>query len=162
MKIVKDCIMCELARQRTGLVLDTQYWHVVVSYDQGYFGRCLVIAHAHKPSLSMLSDSEWWEFNRIAPILEHATKTAFGATNFNWECLMNDAFQAKRPLPHVHWHFRPRYRQPVEFEGQTFADPSFGHRADPNHRRRIEPEQQNVIAVALKGPLDSPLRRPFI
>lgn len=39
---------------------------------------------------------------------------------------MNDAYQEAEPLPHVHWHVRPRYRQPVSFQGREFADPEFG------------------------------------
>ena len=46
---------------------------------------------------------------------------------FNWSCLMNDAFKDSSPKPQVHWHFRPRYENPVEIGGHVFKDSNFGH-----------------------------------
>lgn len=155
---VAGCEICALAQQKTGLVLDTHCWHVVVSYDQGYFGRCLVVAKNHVPSVALLRDIEFEELKEVMRIMEHAIRDAFGADLVNWECLMNHSFRQEPAQPHVHWHLRPRYRQPVEFDGRIYLDPNFGDRADPKHRLRVEPRDQNRIAAALKPHL----RRPFV
>ena len=39
---------------------------------------------------------------------------------------MNSSYLKDHPDPHVHWHFIPRYKQIIEFEGITFEDPCFG------------------------------------
>ena len=59
--------------------------------------------------------------------LENLFKETFNATMFNWSCLMNDAFKDSSPKPQVHWHFRPRYENPVEIGGHVFKDSNFGH-----------------------------------
>ena len=48
---------------------------------------------------------------------------------FNWSCLMNNAYQVSPAKPQVHWHFRARYENTVNFAGQMFTDPNFGHHA---------------------------------
>ena len=40
---------------------------------------------------------------------------------------MNDAYKLNPAEPQVHWHFRPRYENPVEVSGNVFKDPNFGH-----------------------------------
>lgn len=77
--------------------------------------------------MSDLTEDEWLDFAKLAKKMESGFKAVFGATMFNWACLMNNAYQEKDPKPHVHWHFRPRYQAPVEFSNMKFEDNEFGH-----------------------------------
>jgi diadenosine tetraphosphate (Ap4A) HIT family hydrolase len=53
---------------------------------------------------------------------------------------MNADYLKENPDPHIHWHFIPRYRHKVEFEGLTFDDQYFGSM----HPRPIKEVPGNV------------------
>ncbi len=40
---------------------------------------------------------------------------------------MNSAYRVDPPNPEVHWHFIPRYKDKIIFEGLEFIDPDFGY-----------------------------------
>lgn len=107
--------------------MDTKHWIVKVSDDANQPGRCYVTLKEHQPSLSDLADEQRADFWLLVEKMEKAAKNAFGATMCNWACLMNDAFQEEPHNPHVHWHFRPRYEQPLTVAGKEFKDNEFGH-----------------------------------
>jgi diadenosine tetraphosphate (Ap4A) HIT family hydrolase len=103
-------------------------FHKIVLYAEGqlYLGRAVVLLKTNKASLSHLSIEEWDDFGSVARVYENAVKNCFNATYFNWGCFMNDFFKNKPYQPHVHWHVRPRYENPIEFEGIKFIDEVFG------------------------------------
>ena len=108
------------------LIFETEFWQVVLSSNQLYLGRCRVELKRPCKDLSSLNQNEIVDFFDIVKKLESVLKSTFGATMFNWTCLMNNAYQDDTPKPQVHWHFRPRYKNRVDFAGQTFIDTQFG------------------------------------
>jgi diadenosine tetraphosphate (Ap4A) HIT family hydrolase len=58
---------------------------------------------------------------------------------------MNNAYQNTPPDPHVHWHVWPRYRNPVELEGEAFVDEYFGHYLSLDKKRSVSPELRRMI-----------------
>ena len=123
------------------LIYQTKLWKVIIVSDQAYLGRCYVTLKRHCGDLAELEPQEWSDFIEVVKKLESALKKSFNATMFNWTCLMNNAYQNDPPNPHVHWHFRPRYNHKVEFAGEIFEDPEFGH----HYSRERKQEIPNVI-----------------
>lgn len=109
------------------IVLETQYWKIVLIPNQLYLGRSVLVLKRPCGDLADLSQTEVLDFFELVKKLQNALKLAFGATMFNWECLMNNAYLSNPAKPQVHWHFRARYKNTVEFGGQEFSDPNFGH-----------------------------------
>ena len=124
---MKRCDGCEASEKDEDFVFQTEFWNVFLAPDQRYLGRCYVSLKRHCGSLTDLRDEEWMDFKELVKRLEGALRKSFGATLFNWGCLMNNAFQEKPYNPHVHWHFRPRYEHEVRFADETFIDKEFGH-----------------------------------
>ena len=87
--------------------------------------------------LSGLKDGEWGDLARVVKKMESALRKAFNPTHFNWGCLMNSSYQEDPPSPHLHWHFIPRYREPVEFRGEKFDDPCFGMSTMHDRRKMV-------------------------
>ena len=122
---MKDCEICPIIETHNGgedvQVLQTEYWRAVLDADQRTLGKMFVTLLDHKESISELSDDEWRDLHEIMKRLEDSVKRAFGPSHFNWQCLMNNAVVTDEPT-HVHWHFHPRYKAPVEFDGEIFYD----------------------------------------
>jgi diadenosine tetraphosphate (Ap4A) HIT family hydrolase len=128
-----NCEICELAEQSRSRVMEGVYWNVIVSRDQLYLGRCMVVLKRHCPTLSDLTLHEVADWHEIVRKLEYALLKTFEPNLFNWACLMNDAYKSAHPDPHVHWHVRPRYSEPVNFSGKIFTDPDFAHHYGRGH-----------------------------
>ncbi|MDP3741903.1 MAG: HIT family protein [Candidatus Micrarchaeota archaeon] len=104
----------------------------------------------HAGSIPELSQEEWADLFEIMKKFENAAKKAFGATSINWTCLMNHAYKLKPYNPHVHWHPRPRYAQPIEFSGETFTDEKFGrHYEAIDANRKLSDEFRKAIESEL-------------
>lgn len=108
------------------LIVETKYWFILLAPDQKNLGTCVIALKRHEGDLGKLNNEEWQDFSKIVTNLQAALKKAFNSTMFNWGCLMNASYIKEQPDPHVHWHFIPRYKERVEFEGLTFEDPCFG------------------------------------
>lgn len=101
-----------------------------------------------------LTPEEWLDFAKLSKKIETSFKKAFGATMFNWACLMNNAYQEKNPKPHVHWHLWPRYSKPVVIQGIKFEDKEFGHHYVPMTNNPLPPEIENLLIVKTKKALE--------
>ncbi|MFZ2522192.1 MAG: HIT family protein [Minisyncoccia bacterium] len=109
------------------LVFETPYWKVILVPQQLYLGRSVVVLKRECGDLADLNKDEIFDFFEVVKKLENLFKETFKATMFNWACLMNNAYQIPFPKPQVHWHFRPRYKDPIEVDSLVFKDPNFGH-----------------------------------
>lgn len=145
----KACEVCAILPTNTPL-LETNKWAVSLAPNQADLGRCYVTLKEHKGDMAELTSEEWLEFADIAKTLEGAIRKAFGADLFNWSCLMNNAFQVSPALPHVHWHLRPRYAQPVIFEGTEFIDPLFGYHYDSKLLRKLDGKTMDKMREEIK------------
>lgn len=135
------------------LIYQTKFWKIDLSDNQYYLGRCYVSLKRQCPALSQLSKEEILDFLEIVKKLEPALKKAFGATMFNWTCLMSNAYKINPPNPHVHWHFMPRYNYKVEFEGLIFEDKEFAHHYDNNAKKQVSEELMKKIIKRIKESL---------
>jgi diadenosine tetraphosphate (Ap4A) HIT family hydrolase len=108
------------------LLFETEHWLVLLAPDQRNLGTCVVALKRQEKELSGLNMDEWSDLSLIVKNMELSVKKAFQATMFNWGCLMNSAYRDDPPTPHLHWHFIPRYQNPVHFMNKTFYDPCFG------------------------------------
>lgn len=124
-----ECPYCrKLEAYNFGTYLDqTKHWIIFLAPNQSNLGTCVIALNRHHGTLTGLNSEEWEEFVQLVERMENAVKKAFHSTLVNWGCLMNSFYMENKPDPHLHWHFIPRYRNPVEFAGHTFEDPHFGY-----------------------------------
>ena len=103
--------------------------------------------------LSELNEGEFLELKTIIDKLENAITAAFGATHFNWTCLMNNYYKPKNigKPKQLHWHLWPRYKETVHFEGEIFRDEVFGHHYDKT--------KEKLVSAALLEKIGERLRR---
>ena len=102
-----------------------KYWDVIfVDWCQEFVGDCII--SSNKESLSELTKDEWVELGTIEKELERVSKKLFGATIFNFACLMNNAYRDNE-TPHVHFHFIPRYRNELKLFNKVYKDRHFGY-----------------------------------
>lgn len=139
---------------KTYLLFETEYWSVYLGFCQRYLGRSIVKLKRDCGDLADISENELLDFLQIVKRLEATLRRTFGATMFNWTCLMNNAYQSENPNPKVHWHFRPRYRDPVLFQGKTFYDKEFGHHyvrdeEDRNEQTKMLEKIANKLSLEL-------------
>ena len=102
-----------------------KYWDVVFGdWCQEYIGYSII--SSHKETLSDLTSEEWQELGMLEKELERVCKKVFGATMFNFSCLMNNAYRDNEK-PHVHYHFMPRYKEPIKIFNKEYIDRHFGY-----------------------------------
>jgi diadenosine tetraphosphate (Ap4A) HIT family hydrolase len=151
-----NCYFCENAAvANSQLIFESTHWRVVLHEEQAYLGRSTVVAKCHRTALAELSEEEWQDFRHVVRKLEAAVKAGLGATLCNWSCLMNSAYLITPPIPHVHWHFRPRYDHAVEMFGYRFIDPEFGHHYDRDRTAKVSEGLRAEIVMRIKGSMDS-------
>lgn len=148
-----QCDICDLLKNDTTLIFQTDHWKVFLMDEQSYLGRSVVSLKRHAGSLPDLSEEEWIDFKKVVERLEKAIRKTFDAQVFNWGCLMNNAFRKVPFNPHVHWHVRPRYKSKVIFAGKTFEDPDFGEHYNRDRKETVSPEILNQIVRAFKNHL---------
>lgn len=132
------------------IIFETDYWKVVLATNQSYLGRSVIYLKRCAGALSELTKDEIIDFLEVARKLENAMKKSFNSTMFNWACLMNNAYQEAIPKPQVHWHFRPRYKEKVEFSGLVFEDTEFGYHYDSKRKLEVSEEIINRITKKIK------------
>lgn len=100
-------------------------WDVIFGvWCQDHPGYCIV--GNNKESLSELTSDDWIELGKIEKELERVCKKVFGATMFNFACLMNNAYRDNEK-PKVHYHFVPRYKEKLKLFGKVYKDKHFGY-----------------------------------
>lgn len=147
---MKECHYCE-GLDKYSLLLETRHHNVLVADEQSSLGRCVIALKRHAESLSDITQDEQLDFFDIIKNLEGAITKAFGANMFNLVCMMNSSYQTNPPVPHVHWHLRPRYDHDVKFAGITFSDPDFGHHYSLTRKKHAdEPLIKQIVAEIKK------------
>ena len=133
------------------LIGETTYWLIILAPDQRNLGTCVVALKREETELSGLNPDEWADLLNTVQKLEHAVKKAFNANMFNWACLMNSSYLRDPPTAHLHWHFIPRYKSSLVFQGKTFEDPCFGMSTmhDRGRSFKLSEELKNKIKVEI-------------
>ncbi len=133
------------------ILFETKFWKVILSDEQSYLGRCVILLKRDCEELSNITSEEILDFHKhIVKKLESTFKKAFNATMFNWSCLMNNAYQKEYPKPYVHWHFRPRYNHDIKFAGEVFQDPDFAHHYNRKRKNHTKKEILKKISDEVK------------
>ncbi|MGZ7135881.1 MAG: HIT family protein [Methanobacterium sp.] len=131
------------------VMFETPYWIIFLAPSQSNIGTCVVALKRHYGTLDGLKNEEWLDFADVVKKLEYSLKKSFNATMFNWGALMNADYLMKNPDPHIHWHFIPRYRNKVIFEGLIFDDKYFGS-MHPRPFREVSHEIRKKIIEKIK------------
>jgi diadenosine tetraphosphate (Ap4A) HIT family hydrolase len=102
-----------------------KYFEVVFEdWCQEFPGACII--SGHKECLGDMTSDEWQELGILEKELERVCKKVFGATMFNFACLMNNAYRDNEK-PHVHFWFVPRYRNELKLFNKVYKDKHFGY-----------------------------------
>ena len=102
-----------------------KYFNVVFGeWCQEFVGYCIL--SSDKEALSDLEPEAWEELGKLEKELERVCKKVFGATMFNFACLMNNAYRDDEK-PHVHYHFVPRYKSELKLFNKIYKDKHFGY-----------------------------------
>lgn len=102
-----------------------KYWNVIFGeWCQEFPGYCII--GNDKESLSELEPEAWVELGQIEKELERVCTKLFGATMFNFACLMNNAYRDDEK-PMVHYHFIPRYKNKLNIFDKIYKDKHFGY-----------------------------------
>ena len=131
-------------------IFESTYWEVNLSRDQLYLGRAYVDCKTKRGSLSELTEEEFFDLHAVIKKYESLLKKTFGATLFNWACLMNHAYREKPYTPQVHFHVRPRYERGVQVNDLVFNDPNFGdhyHLQDSASNRVSEETFAKILSI---------------
>lgn len=100
-------------------------WDIIFGeWCQEYPGYCII--SSNKANLSDLTIEEWQELGILEKELERVCRKIFGATMFNFCCLMNNAYRDNEK-PHVHFHFVPRYKDSLNLFNKIYKDRHFGY-----------------------------------
>ena len=103
--------------QEIDFIKEFKHWLLVLNWEQGFLGRCSLILKAHKVDEEELADEEVLEKHRIYCLWRKAIAKAFNPDKINQAQLGNEEHIHKG---HLHWHFVPRYRRPIQFAGMEF------------------------------------------
>lgn len=136
-------------------IFESKHWEVTLSGDQLYLGRAYAICKTKRESLSGLTDDEFSDLHTVIKKYESLLKETFGATLFNWTCLMNHAYREKPYTPQVHFHVRPRYEKEVNVGGLVFKETNFGdhYHLQDSESNRVSEETFAEILNILKSNL---------
>lgn len=139
------CEYCQIPGAYGNLIFETEHWLIYLAPSQRFLGTCVVVLKRYCGNLSQLNSEEWADFIEIVEKLEAALNKMFSPNLFNWSCFMNSAHRSDPPNPEVHWHFIPRYKNKVEFEGFIFRDPDFGYIPQPIERKIPEDIMEKIV-----------------
>lgn len=128
---MNECEYCAIEGFYGKKIQETEHWIIFLAPSQRYLGTCVVSLKRQCRNLMELNNDEWVEFGKIVQMMEKALDDVLSPSLFNWSCFKNAAFRSKNPKPEIHWHFLPRYKDPVKYQGITFHDPDFGYIPQP-------------------------------
>lgn len=154
-----NCEICPIINEPSDMDKDFRIhegdaWRLTLRQNQALLGTTFITLKEHKESLPELTQAEEEEFIAVRNRLYGAVGLAFAPNVINISNLMNLAFNPDDPdfeaHPHVHWHVKPRYKDPVRLEGQTFADPEFGQYLRKGRVHNVSLEMGRLIAGRIR------------
>lgn len=149
--MTKECCWCNFTnKEKQSILFESTYWYVFLADNQDYIGRCVIVLKRHSVSLSDLDLSEWIELKEIINRLESCFEKILGADLCNWSCLMNNFYKSATPNPHLHLHARPRYRNAITINGNSYADTEFGHHYQPQKETMLMNDDRKTLLNMMK------------
>lgn len=138
-----------------GLIVVSDFHRLTLATDQLYLGRAYLTLGRHASRISDLTKDEVFDMYDLISRYELACETVYGAIMVTSATLMNNAYQERKPVPHVHSHLRPRYSRAVNVNGSIFEDPNFGHHHLRNRTHNVSAALLAEIALPLKEAMAS-------
>ena len=145
-------------KHEPNVIFETERWKVILADEQTFLGRAVVLLKRRCEDLAYLNGDEQCDFFLMLRLYENAVRKSFGASLFNWACLMDHAYRNNPAYPQVHWHVRPRYRMLVHFAGEIFVDEDFGSHHTLGRNRQVSDAVRNQIIEAIQGNLPRVVR----
>lgn len=158
-----QCMCCTLSKDDAGTVAFTKHWKIVLTENQSYLGRVVIVSQRHFGSYEEMTDDEAQEYREIFQKFLPALQKTFNATHFNVCYLMNGAYNEKKPEPafkdgkpnpHFHWHILPRYDGKREFAQTTFEDPDFGNIFNLHRKQYVDEKFKKELIEAIQENLE--------
>lgn len=146
-----DCSLCPPTR---GVVLQNDFWTLVLNENQATLGRVFFALNRHETDIARLTDPEvlsLWAFVRET---KAALTALFAPDHFNFMFLMN-------LTPHVHFHIFPRYAASRELAGLSFTDSRYGDHYDPAESRALDAGAEAELIADLRRALTQPTTLPL-
>ena len=104
---MKSCQFCPPADLSPQRIWKSRYWTMIVSRRPLNRGQVILFPNRHLTSLAKLSAQEaralFLATNRVARLLVRRYRIS------GWQLLVNNGRSAGQSIPHIHFHFIPRY-----------------------------------------------------
>ena len=97
------------------VIKEHNHWIVLLRPKQVTIGSLVLAAKSDATALGDLNAEVWSEYALVTREIEELLRKTYKADKFNYLALMMKD-------PNVHFHFIPRYSQPVKIGDQQFAD----------------------------------------
>ena len=121
-----------------------KYWTLALNYDQYYLGRAICYLNTYKEKLSDLNQEEYLELFEIIKIYQHALEKLWQPDWWNYAQLGN-------AVPHLHFHFIPRYKKKRVFENADFLDERWGKNYSSAPERLRDDSLNKKIRLAIQA-----------
>ena len=125
------------------LLHEYRSWVVLLRPAQPTLGSMILACKEDATALGAVSAEAWADLALATADLEHAVRTTFDHQKINYLALM-------MVDPQVHFHVIPRYSTSREFEGSSFADPTWPKPPDVTSALALSPAQMSALQTALK------------
>ena len=116
------------------IVKDYSSWTLILAEGQLPLGWCITFLKRHIEFFEELTDEELLELKQVITELKWALGKTFRPDWFN-------VMQLGNAENHLHVHLVPRYKEPREYGGRTFADQDYGKMIID----RWEPESEEFL-----------------
>lgn len=124
-----------------------KHWTLLLHNNQSYLGRTICRLNIYKEKLSDLNEEEYLEFLEIVRQYEKAL-------SFLWQPDLYNYAQLGNVVPHLHFHFIPRYKEKREFEGVDFIDERWGR----NYAPAPEKEEDKILNEKIKLTIEKAIK----
>ncbi len=123
-----------------------KYWTLMVHPNQSYLGRAICYLNTYKETLVELTQEEYLELLEVIKQYQAALTNLWKPDGWNYAQLGN-------VVPHLHFHFIPRYREERVWEKLTFTDERWGNHYAPAPTRKEDKKVTEKIRLAIRSEL---------
>lgn len=127
-------------------IKEYEHWVALFRPQQVTVGSLVLAEKSDAIALGEISAQAWSEFSKVSKEMETLLHMVFKAEKFNYLALMMKD-------PNVHFHFIPRYSQPVEIAGSKLVDsdwPSKTEMRNANVSNSVLEEIKTKLVTGLK------------
>lgn len=125
-----NCLFCNNSFKYASIKKYNHWdWQLFVD-DQYYIGRCVIVLRGrHVSNINNINIDERNElFETVLPDVNDGLDNTFSPDLYNYSSLGNDC-------RHVHIHVIPRYKKPVEYDGEIYKDEFWNQTYSQDYKR---------------------------